>query len=332
MSFNNPLFNNMNNMCAMYNMNNMNNWNNMSNWNNMNNLNNINNMNNMNSMYNIIWLNNFIGMISNINKNDLKNYEEIIKKIDAIIQQKESEIYYLNQSKMSIMNLMNNININKSIPKDEEQNQNDNYLILKFIKKNSNKIESKIDVQCLRDQEIQKAINMFCCKCVVDKNNFVFYHNKKQINMDKPVTIGELGINNNDEIIVIDKEDLNKNKKFELFDEVKSSDDDNSSEEKKDIEINNKNNSIKEGKINLFFVTPGNEKTFMVLDYNESVGNAFKQYFKKIGLNPNNAKEIVFLYNGNKVKSSDYNRIIGEYFENNHPTITVLDVHNIQGA
>ena len=77
---------------------------------------------------------------------------------------------------MSIMNLMNNINLNKLIQKDHylEQNQNDNNLILKFIKKNSYKIEYKIDVQCLRDKDIQKAIDIFCNKCVCDKNSFFF--------------------------------------------------------------------------------------------------------------------------------------------------------------
>ena len=74
----------------------------------------------------------------------------------------------------------------------------------------------------------------------------VFYYKKKPINIDKPITIGELGINNNDEIIVVKKEDLNNNK-LELFDEIKSSDDDddNSSEEKQDTEIQNQNNYIK---------------------------------------------------------------------------------------
>jgi len=359
----NPVFKNMNNMCDMYNMNNWNNINNMNNWNNMNNMNkmnninnnmnnwnnknnmnnmnnmnnindmnninNMNNWNNMNNMNNIFWLNNIIGMISNINKNDFKNYKEIIKKLDKIIQQKEFEIYCLNQSKMSIMNLMNNINPNKLIRKYDslEQNQSDNNLILKFIKKNS----YKIDVQCLRNQTIQEAINSFCCKVVDNKNSFIFYYKKKPINIDKSITIGELGINNNDEIIVVKKEDLNNNNKLELFDEIKSSDDDDdSSEEKQDTEIQNQNNYIKKQKISIVFDTHKGNRLIMDLDVNESVGNALKKYLKKMKVNTNN-ESIYFLHNGSEIKSSDNNKTIGEYF-GPCPKILVVDTTNIIGA
>ena len=72
----------------------------------------------------------------------------------------------------------------------------------------------------------------------------------------------------------------------------------------------------------------------MALDYNESVGNALNQYLTKIGLkglNLNSDHGIVFIYNGNKIKSSDNKKTVGEYFKNGS-NIIVLDTKGPKGA
>ena len=68
----------------------------------------------------------------------------------------------------------------------------------------------------------------------------------------------------------------------------------------------------------------------MVLNYNETVGNALKQYLAKIGIYSNNDHGIIFIYDGIKVKPSN-NRTVGEFFKDNS-IIIVLNTTGSVGA
>ena len=188
------------------------------------------------------------------------------------------------------MNLQNNMN------KIENQNKP---CSLKFSIKNKN-----IITQCCTNFTFEKVLKNFYIK-LGESNNFKYYFffKGKKIDNDQ-LTLDEYGINDNDEIIVVEKNDKNK-----IDNIIKEFPDPNSS-------------------IQLFFVVNTGLRLNITYHKKITVGEAFVKYFQRIGIN--NTDKIIFLFNAQSLLLND-NRTLKKVFHNNSQ-ITVIDPSNLIGA
>ncbi len=119
-----------------------------------------------------------------------------------------------------------------------------------------------ISIQCQSNEKIKNVINKFCAKSGCGLNSYSFIYNAKEITINDNKTIDDFRIRDKDVIIVVKKDELNKNKNTELSEGQTSSDND-SSEENKYTEFKNQNtndNNYNQEKINLCFNTSSGSK------------------------------------------------------------------------
>ena len=84
---------------------------------------------------------------------------------------------------------------------------------------------------------------------------------------------------------------------------------------------------------NIDFQTPAGFKVLMSVPINAKIGEILLEYLSVVGLGPNVLEEgIYFLFNGNKIKQSDYNITASNFGINALTHIIVIDTKNLIGA
>ena len=137
-----------------------------------------------------------------------------------------------------------------------------------------------------------------------------FYNGKKIINYE--LTLDEYGINDEDIIFAVEKNDINNILKINQ----------NSS--------NSLSQDCQKDLIILYFYSPLGIKSELKFNKNNTIKDALSKFYKSIGLSPQKMESLAFLFNGGILSIND-GRFLGEFFRNNS-TITVFDQGNIIGA
>ena len=144
--------------------------------------------------------------------------------------------------------------------------------------------------------------------------------------------ISELGIMDGQTIEVIkDIKNNNINQEKNNFDlsNDKSYSDNNSLEDETNIQYNNLN--LKQI-INIRFESSSNGlRIIMPINKNDTLSDLFKLYTKKIGINEDIGKNLVYLFSGQKIVLYNKHRKIKEIFANG-AVITVIEQGGIIGA
>ena len=301
-------------------------------------------------------------------KKIIQPYEEKIKQLEEQIRQKDFEITCLkdkldkalqnNQNDQMInmfsmieqYNQMNqmNINMNQFYQKNNGMNQlnqmnngmnqfnqmNNNmnqkvneikYLCIIFkIKKG----ECRIQVQCRSNEKIKNVIQKFSQKMCDDSNKFYYFYNGEKIINDE-LTIDEFGINDQDEITVVEKNDTNQINKI-LKGNKNSSNSNKMIIPRADKFISDNNLSSENKKIALKFIGPAGGSSQLVLDENITVEEALKKYCQGLGLRGTKMGYLSFIFNAETLSQND-KRSLGSVFVNGS-VITVIDSINIIGA
>ena len=263
--------NQLKNQIKQYQMNNMGNMGMMNNQNNM--MNPINNMGNMGMSNNQI---NQFNMMNPMNSN------------------------IMNSPMYQMCNQMNFVG-NQMIPKMD----NIKYLSIRVKMEDGHQIL----VQTTSVDKIEKAINNFCTKAAIrEKNDYDFFV-VKELNAKFNSTVEKIGINGNDDYILVKKKiiRLNENKKI-----------------KKNKNLINPN--IKGTHINLIFKK---NTSFVVVDVGilNTIKEAIILYYSKT----NDDQNIKFVFNGCQLDPND-NRTLAQINISSVSQITVIDFQNMHGA
>ena len=196
------------------------------------------------------------------------------------------------------MNQFNQMNINMSQTMNEIKN-----LYLSFKMKIKEK-ETVIQIQCKSNDTIKEVINKFYCKiCDASKYYYFFYNGEKIINNE--LTFDEYGINDNDEIIVVEKNDINQ------INEILKTNQNSSNSNKMSIPKGNKRNlnlSPSENQQNLIqlqFNSPSGLKSILTFNKKSTISDALGKYCQSLGLVLQKAQYLSFLFNGCKLSIND---------------------------
>ena len=179
----------------------------------------------------------------------------------------------------------------------------------------------QILVQTTSDDKIEKAINNFCTKAAIrEKNDYDFFV-VKELNAKFNSTVEEIGINGNDDYILVKKKIIrNKNDNLNenniRINEVKKI--------KKSKNLINPN--IKGTHINLIFKK---NTSFVVVDVGilNTIKEAIILYYSKT----NDDQNIKFVFNGCQLDPND-NRTLAQINISSVSQITVIDFQNMHGA
>ena len=180
----------------------------------------------------------------------------------------------------------------------------------------------QILVQTTSDDKIEKAINNFCTKAAIrEKDDYDFFV-VKELNAKFNSTVEEIGINGNDDYILVKKKIIrNKNDNLNenniRINEVKKI--------KKNKNLINPN--IKGTHVNLLFDKSDTSLVGVDVGTLNTLKEAIILYYSKTTDDQNK----MFLFNGNQLNPND-NRTLEQIKIRNGSRITVIDVQNIHGA
>ena len=187
---------------------------------------------------------------------------------------------------MNQMNQFNHMNIDKNQTMNEIKN-----LYLSFKMKIKEK-ETVIQIQCKSNDTIKEVINKFYCKiCDASKNYYFFYNGEKIINDE--LTLDECGINNEDEIFVVEKNDIDQ------INEILKTNQNSSNSNKMSIPKGNKRNlnlSPSENQQNLIqlqFNSPSGLKSILTFNKKSTISDALGKYCQSLGFSV--AKSPIFI-------------------------------------
>ena len=179
----------------------------------------------------------------------------------------------------------------------------------------------QILVQTTSDDKIEKAINNFCTKAVIrEKDDYDFFV-VKELNAKFNSTVEEIGINGNDDYILVKKKIIrNKNDNLNenniRINEVKKI--------KKNKNLINPN--IKGTHINLIF---NNNKSSVVVDVGilNTIKEAIILYYSKT----NDDQNLMFFFNNERLNPND-NKTLDQIKIKDKSHITVIETKYIHGA
>ena len=226
-------------------------------------------------------------------------------------------------NQMKQMNQIHQMNINKNQKRNEIKNL---YLHFK-IKIKEEEIIFKI--QCKSNQTIKEAICKFYCKYGNFSKNYYFFYNGEKIINDE-LKFDECGINNDDEIIVIEQNDVNQ------INEILKTNQNSSNSNKMSAPKGNKRNfnfSPPENQQNLIQLNFGSSSglnLILTFNKNNTIRDALGKYCQILGLGLQKAKSLVFIYNAEIIPIND-ERFLADVFTN-HSVITIVDANNVIGA
>ena len=177
-----------------------------------------------------------------------------------------------------------------------------------------------IMVQSTSNDKMEKAINNFCCKAVLDKKDYDFFViTKHKAKFDS--TVEENGINGNDDSIFVRKKIIK-----------------NENENSNEINGNNIRNKevlepiIKGIPIQLFFKTSFGLKVVITVGLKNTFRDAAIIFCNKINIDPYClGRDLIFLINGGKLDVNDH-KTLEQLGLKNNCFITVLDQANVYGA
>ena len=259
-------------------------------------MNNQNNMiNSMNNMGNMGMMNNQNNMMNPMNNN------------------------FMNSPMYQMCNQMNIVG-NQIMPMMQmgnESQKNIKYLSIRV------KMEDGVTimVQSTSNDKMEKAINNFCCKAVLDKKDYDFFViTKHKAKFDS--TVEENGINGNDDSIFVRKKIIK-----------------NENENSNEINGNNIRNKevlepiIKGIPIQLFFKTSFGLKVDIIVGLKNTFRDAAIIFCNKINIDPYClGRDLIFLINGKKLNPINDDKTLEQLGLNNNCLITVLDQANVYGA
>ena len=205
-------------------------------------------------------------------------------------------------------------------------NSNNNVLSTVEIGNNNNKKEVKflsiifrtqdgggsIMIQCKSDDKMEDAINKFCSKAYLKKEDYKFIFNGKRVIFDS--TVEENGLIDNSNILVVKK---------------------SQSEISQSIEANNNNQDIKNNNsmlgepIQLFFETNSGSKLVINIGINNTVREAEYKFCEKLDIPTSTLKYFKFLNNGRELNPD---MKISDSELKNWDVIYVLETGGIMGA
>ena len=128
----------------------------------------------------------------------------------------------------------------------------------------------------------------------------------------------EYGINDENEIIVVEKNDINQ------INEILKTNQNSSNSKKISIPEN------KQNLISLRFYSPSRASSFLTFNRKDTISDALGKYCQSLGLVLKKAQSLAFLFNGSKLSIND-ERFLGDVFDN-LSIITVIDQGGIIGA
>ena len=299
-----------------------------------------NNMNNnlmgMNTIPNVdntnIFINNEMNKEQLIDQQNMKKikkiiepFEERIKELEEKIRQKDLEIIFLkfkykyndnsnNNNFLLNYNPKNNQFMNNIFLQNNIEYENKENLVINFRLKNKN----NISILCKTNDKINDVVNKFCAKSSVKKNSYIFLYKKKQIDINSNEEVGKFGLINDDQILVVEK---NENQK-----DINSENDDSFEVSKNS---DNSSNENEEEKVTIMFNATDGLKTNIILSPKKSINQLLLLFLKKIIVKE--AKNLAFLYNGLKL-SFDDDRTIENVMGSINSSITVINSMNVFGA
>ena len=285
-----------------YQMNNMGNMDMMNNQNNM--MNPMNNMGNMGMMNN---KNNMMNPMNNMGNMGMSNNQ-----INQFNMMNPMNSNIMNSPMYQMCNQMNFVG-NQMIPMMD----NIKYLSIRVKMEDGHQIL----VQTTSDDKIEKAINNFCTKAVIrEKDDYDFFV-VKELNAKFNSTVEEIGINGNDDYILVKKKII-RNKNDNLN------------------ENNIRINEVKKIKKNKNLINPNIKGTHIRLifkKYNSPVAvdvgilNTIKEAIILYYSKTNDDQNRMFYFNGKQFHPND-NRTLDQINIRNSDQITVIETKNIHGA
>jgi len=286
-----------------YQMNNMGNMDMMNNQNNM--MNPMNNMGNMGMMNN---KNNMMNPMNNMGNMGMSNNQ-----INQFNMMNPMNSNIMNSPMYQMCNQMNFVG-NQMIPMMD----NIKYLSIRVKMEDGHQIL----VQTTSDDKIEKAINNFCTKAVIREIDDYDFFVVKELNAKFNSTVEEIGINGNDDYILVKKKIIrNKNDNLNenniRINEVKKI--------KKNKNLINPN--IKGTHINLIF-KKNNSYVFVDVGILNTIKEAIILYYSKTNDDDQN---IMFLFNGFRLDPND-NKPLYQINISSGSQITVLNTQNMHGA
>ena len=243
---------------------------------------------------------------------------EQYSQMNQMMNQINSNMNQFNQmnNNMNLMNQFNQMNHNMNQQINEEK-----FLCLNFKKEE----EYSVKVQCRSHDKIKDVLKKFCSKAAEDLNKFYFFYKGEKIINDE-LTLDEYGINDQNEIIVVEKNDTKQ-----INEILKKKNSSNSKEmiPRTDKMISDDILSSENKKINLVFQTRG-RKSFLTFYESIPVEQALKKYCHCLGLSETKMNHLRFLFNGNSLNIND-KRSLGSIFGDGS-IITVVDSSGVIGA
>ena len=294
----------------------------------------------------------------------IQPFKEKIKKLEEELMQKDIEIAKLNYTilqmkQMNQMNLMNNqfnqfnpMNMpmpnypmfNTMFPAGNQMNMPGN-MNMSPIPKKKKKIKrlnltfkeggKTVVIQCRSNDKMEEAINIFCTKLNIKKEEYKFIVNGNKVKMN--LTIDKNGINNEDQVINVEKKDENdyieeKNKKDII--EEKNDDTDyeyeDEDEDNKGI-CNDINVKILGEKIILIFCFLG-KSVSIEIGMNNTLSDAAIKFGAKYGISTSKIKNDCKFFFNSRIQNIENRQTLKEIGIKNGNRIEVIEPPEVIGA